>query len=59
MSDAFRKDYLVVKDVAEKINVSGGAVRVWLRKGLLKGYKVGSEIRILPEDLAEFIDSDK
>ncbi len=47
-------DYLTVKDVAKKLDVSGYTVRYYLNKGELKGIKIGGW-RIKPNDLEAFI----
>lgn len=49
-------DYLTVKDVAEKLDVSEYTVRYYLKKGELKGTKIGGW-RIKPNDLEAFIRS--
>lgn len=42
-------------DVAEKLKISVYTVKNYLRKGIIKGIKVGDLWRIREEDLEEFI----
>ena len=46
-----------VRDVAEKLQVTEGAVRSWLQAGELKGVKLGRIWRIMEYDLEEFLES--
>ncbi len=46
-------------DVAERLNVSRGSVREWLRTGKLKARKAGSQWRIREEDVEEFLKKGK
>ncbi|MDI9608469.1 MAG: helix-turn-helix domain-containing protein [Atribacterota bacterium] len=46
---------LTPKEVAEKLRVSEQTVLRWLRKGKLKGVKVGKLWRVREEDLRELI----
>ncbi|MDD5748953.1 MAG: helix-turn-helix domain-containing protein [Actinomycetota bacterium] len=43
------------REVAEILSVTPGAVRNWVRKGELKGYKVGRLIRVRMEDVEAFL----
>ena len=46
-----RDKWLTPDEVAEIIRVSGKTVREWLRKGTLKGVKIGKIWRIREDDL--------
>lgn len=52
---------LTPEDAAEMLQVSPGTVRKWLRKGLLKGTKVGGGRlwRISQSTIEEYIKSDQ
>jgi len=48
--------FLTPGDVAERLGVVRGTVCSWLRKGLLRGCRVGQKCwRIDPDDLREFV----
>ncbi len=46
-----------VRNVAEKLQVTEGAVRGWLQSGDLKGVKLGRIWRVTEEDLQAFLES--
>ncbi len=48
-------DLLSVKEVAELVKRTPGAIRNWIRKGLLPATKIGKCYRIKREDLNEFL----
>ncbi len=47
--------FYTIKEVAELLKVSDGAVRKWLKSGKLKGIKLGRIWRIKKSDLDEFV----
>ena len=47
-------DYLTIPEVAERLRVSAKTVRRLLKRGELRGLKVGSQWRIAVADLAAF-----
>jgi len=50
------RNFLTPGDVAERLGVASATVRSWLRKGLLRGCRVGQKCwRIDPDDLSEFV----
>ena len=49
------KNWLRVEAIARELDVSQGAVRSWIRDGLLKAAKFRKEYRIRREDYEEFI----
>lgn len=46
---------LTPRETAERLAVSKGSVREWLRVGKLKGLKAGRLWRIREQDLEEFL----
>ncbi len=42
--------------VARRLQVNERTVTQWLRKGSLRGYKVGKEWRVSPRDLEVFLE---
>ncbi len=46
---------LTPTDVANRFQVNERTVTRWLRKGLLRGYKIGKEWRIAAKDLDAFL----
>ncbi len=42
---------LTPTDVAKRLQVKKGTVTQWLRKGRLRGYRIGREWRISADDL--------
>ncbi len=51
------KKLLTPTDVANRLNVSERTVTVWLRNGHLRGFKIGKEWRISPNDLQAFLEA--
>ncbi len=48
---------LTPTDVANRLQVHERTVTVWLRKGHLRGFKVGKEWRISSDDLQAFLEA--
>ena len=46
---------LTPTDVANRLQVNERTVTTWLRKGHLRGFKIGKEWRISPDDLQAFL----
>ncbi len=44
------------KEVADILSVTPGAVRNWVRKGQLRGYKAGRLIRVKLKDVETFLE---
>ena len=44
-------------DVANRLQMNERTVTKWLRKGLLRGYKVGKEWRVSAKDLNTFLEA--
>lgn len=42
-------------DIARRLNVTRRTVYAWIRQGRLAAYKIGSRVRIDPNDLELFI----
>ena len=51
------KKLLTPTDVANLLQVNERTVTLWLRKGHLRGFKVGKEWRISPDDLQAFLEA--
>lgn len=51
----FRDGWLTVREAADRLGVTGAAVRNWARIGKLPAVKVGSSIRISADDLAKVV----
>ncbi|HPT36523.1 MAG TPA: helix-turn-helix domain-containing protein [Bacillota bacterium] len=50
------RNFLTPREVAERLGVTSVTVCSWLRKGLLRGCRVGKKLwRIDPDDLSEFV----
>ncbi len=47
--------FLRPNEIAQMLDVQEETVRVWLRKGLLVGFKLGNDWRVKPSDLEEFL----
>jgi excisionase family DNA binding protein len=47
--------FLRPDEIAKQLDVDIETVRVWLRRGELVGYKLGSDWRVKPSDLEEFL----
>ncbi len=44
-------------DIANRLQISERTVTQWLRKSHLRGFKVGKEWRISPDDLQAFLEA--
>ena len=51
------KKLLTPTDVANRLQVNERTVTLWLRNGHLRGFKVGKEWRISPDDLQAFLEA--
>ncbi len=51
------KKLLTPTDVANRLQVNERTVTVWLRKGHLRGFKIGKEWRVSVEDLEAFLEA--
>ncbi len=49
--------FLTPTDVAHSLQVNERTVTQWLRKGYLRGFKIGKEWRISPDDLQAFLEA--
>ena len=47
---------LTAAQVAEHLQLHERTVTAWLRQGYLRGFKLGKEWRVSPEDLRSFIE---
>ena len=50
------KKLLTLTDVADYLQVSGRTVSLWLRRGHLRGFKIGKEWRVSARDLDNFLE---
>ena len=48
---------LTPPQVAKRLQVSENTVTHWLRKGYLRGYKIGKEWRVSAADLGNFLEA--
>ena len=48
---------LTPSNVASRLQVNERTVTQWLRKGRLRGFKIGKEWRISPDDLQAFLEA--
>jgi excisionase family DNA binding protein len=51
------KKLLTPTDVANRLQVNERTVCQWLREGRLRGFKIGKEWRISPDDLQAFLEA--
>ncbi len=51
------KRLLTPTDVANHLQVNERTVTIWLRKGHLRGFKIGRDWRISPDDLQVFLEA--
>ena len=51
------KKLLTPTDVANRLQVNERTVTQWLRRGHLRGFKIGKEWRISPDDLQAFLEA--
>lgn len=49
------KEFITPQEIADELRVTPNAVSAWLRKGLMRGIKVGKYWRIRPEDYRAFL----
>ena len=47
--------YLTVTEIAESLKIPTASIRDWLRRGYLKGVRLGRHWRIKEEDFQEFL----
>ncbi len=57
MADTMDEQLLTPHQVAGRLQVNERTVTLWLRKGHLRGFKVGKEWRISPDDLQAFLEA--
>lgn len=50
---------LKVSEVSNALGVNPKTVRKWINKGMLPGYRLGSEYRVKESDLEEFLEKAK
>ncbi len=48
---------LTAAQVAERLQLRERTVTSWLRQGFLRGFKLGKEWRVSPEDLRSFLET--
>ncbi len=48
---------LTAAQVAERLQLHERTVTSWLRKGYLRGFKLGKEWRVSPDDLQAFLEA--
>ncbi len=53
----YSEKLLTPTDVGNRLQVNERTVTQWLRKGHLRGFKVGKEWRISPDDLEVFLEA--
>ncbi len=51
------KNLLTPTDVGNRLQINERTVTLWLRNGHLRGFKVGKEWRISPDDLQAFLEA--
>ncbi len=51
------KKLLTPTDVAKRLLMNERTVTMWLRMGHLRGFKIGKEWRIAPDDLQAFLEA--
>jgi excisionase family DNA binding protein len=51
-----REKYYTPRDIAERVEVTQGAVVSWINNGYLKATKVGGRWRLKEEDVVDFIE---
>ncbi len=57
MADTMDEQLLTPHQVAGRLQVNERTVKIWLRKGRLRGFKIGKEWRISPDDLQAFLEA--
>jgi len=51
------KKLLTPTNVADRLQVNERTVTLWLRRGHLRGFKIGKEWRVSPDDLQAFLEA--
>jgi excisionase family DNA binding protein len=51
------KKLLTPTDIAKHLQMNERTVTMWLRKGHLRGFKIGKEWRVSPDDLQAFLEA--
>ena len=51
------KKLLTPTDVAKRLQMKERTLTMWLRKGHLRGFKIGKEWRVSPDDLQAFLEA--
>ncbi len=57
MADTMDEQLLTPRQVAGRCQVNVLTVTLWLRKGHLRGFKLGKEWRVSAQDLAAFLEA--
>ena len=57
MADTMDEQLLTPQQVAKRFQVGERTVTQWLRKGHLRGFKVGKEWRVSAQDLTAFLEA--
>jgi len=47
--------YLSPKQIAQSLGLKTITIRRWIDKGLLKGYRIGTDLRIKQSDFEQFM----
>lgn len=50
------QEWLTVESIAKEVDVSEETVRNWIRKKLLKAYRLGRDYKIKREDFDRFLE---
>ena len=57
LAETMDKHLLTPPQVAERLQVNERTVTQWLRKGYLRGFKIGKEWRVSEADLKTFLEA--
>ena len=57
LADPMDEQLLTPPQVAERLQVNERTVTQWLRKGYLRGFKIGKEWRVSAADLKNFLNA--
>ncbi len=57
LADPMDEKLLTPPQVAERLQVNERTVTQWLRKGYLRGFKIGKEWRVSAVDLESFLEA--
>ncbi len=57
MANTMYEQLLTPHQVAKRFQVNERTVTLWLRKGHLRGFKLGKEWRVSAQDLAAFLEA--